>query len=134
MIWLFKAKWNLQMPKFWRSWNTYTKNLTSLKQTLLLSSCLVDTERPCWANAQCSRKKTLATLGLPECLTNNEAEKRCVVPSFSKDFNVNKEDLEVSHWLKDKEQDCSASFESNNRPTETEYDQSRSPRMFQDIR
>ena len=128
MIWALKAKWNLPMPKFWKNWNTYTKNLTSLKQTLLLPSCLVDTERHCWANAQYWRKETLETVGLSESLTNNEAEKRCAVSSFSKYFNVNEEYLEACHWLKDKEQVSSESSERQSRPTETKYDKPRSPR------
>ena len=56
--------------------------------------------KKCWANAQYWRKETLETVGLPESLTNNEAEKRCVVPSFSKDFNINKEDLEACIGLR----------------------------------
>ena len=82
MIWALKAKWNLPMPKFWKNWNTYTKNLTSLKQTLLLSSCLVDTERHCWANAQYWRKETLETIGLSESLTNNKTEKGVLCQVF----------------------------------------------------
>ena len=41
---------------------------------LLLSSCLGDTERQCWANVQYSRRGVLEIVGLPKTLTNDEAE------------------------------------------------------------
>ena len=69
----------------------------------LLSSRLVDTERQCWANAQYSRRETLGILGLPKSLINDEAETKVFQIFRSLDCNVDKEDLDVSHRLKDKE-------------------------------
>ena len=72
------------MPQFWRNWNTNTKSLTSLKQTLLLSSRLVDTERQCSANAQYSRKETLEIVELPESITNSKVEKGVLCQVFQR--------------------------------------------------
>ena len=72
------------MPQFWRNWNTNTKSLTSLKQTLLLSSRLVDTERQCWANSEYSRKETLEIVGLSESITNSKAEKGVLCQVFQR--------------------------------------------------
>ena len=69
----------------------------------LLSSRLVDTERQCWANAQYPRRETLEIVGLPKSLTNDEAETKVCQIFRSLDGNVNKEDLDACHWLKDKE-------------------------------
>ena len=47
---------------------------TARNANSLLSSHLVDTERQCWANAQCSRRETLEIVGLLKSLTNDEAK------------------------------------------------------------
>ena len=69
----------------------------------LMSSRLVDTERQCWANAQYSRRETLEIVGLPKSLSNDEAGTKVCQIFQSLDCNVNKEDLDACHWLKDKE-------------------------------
>ena len=50
-----------------------------------------------------SRSETLEIVRLPKSLTNDEAEKKVCQIFWSLDFNVDKEDLNVFHWLKDKE-------------------------------
>ena len=40
----------------------------------LLSPRLVDTERQCWWNVQCSRRDSLEVLGLPKSFSNDEVE------------------------------------------------------------
>ena len=50
-----------------------------------------------------SRSETLEIVRLPKSLTNDEAEKKVCQIFGSLDFNVDKEDLNVFHWLKDKE-------------------------------
>ena len=67
----------------------------------LLSSRLVDTERQCWANVQYSRRETLEIVALPKSLTNDEAETKVWQIFRSLDCNINKEDLDACHWLKD---------------------------------
>ena len=88
-----------------------------------LFSCLVDTERQCWANAQYSRRETLEIAELPKSLTNDEAETQVCQIFRSLDCNVNKDDLDACHWLKDKERvivkfcgrkDCEKVLKANN--------------------
>ena len=67
----------------------------------LLLSRLVDTERQCWANVQYSRRETLEIVALPKSLTNDEAETKVWQIFRSLDCNINKEDLDACHWLKD---------------------------------
>ena len=67
----------------------------------LLSSRLVDTERQCWANVQYSRRETLEIVALPKSLTNDEAETKVWQIFRSLDCNINKEDWDACHWLKD---------------------------------
>ena len=67
----------------------------------LLSSRLVDTERQCWANVQYSRRETLEIVALPKSLRNDEAETKVWQIFRSLDCNINKEDLDACHWLKD---------------------------------
>ena len=69
----------------------------------LLSSCLVNTERQCWANAQYSRRETLEIGELPKSLSNDKAERKVCQIFRSLDCNVNKENFYACHWLKDKE-------------------------------
>ena len=69
----------------------------------LLSSRLDDTERQCWANAQYSKRETYEIAGSPKSLTNDEAETKLSQIFQSLDCNVDKEDLGICHWLKDKE-------------------------------
>ena len=68
----------------------------------LLSPRLVDTDRQCWANAQYSTRETLEIAGSAKSLTNDEAETKVCQIFQSLDFNVDKEDLDACHWLKDK--------------------------------
>ena len=68
-----------------------------------MSSRLVDTERQCRANAQYSRRETLEIVELPKSLTNDKAETKVCQIFRSLDCNVDKEDLDACHWLKDKE-------------------------------
>ena len=68
----------------------------------LLSSHLVDTERQCWSNTQYSRRETIEIVGLPKSLTNDEAETKWCQIFRSFDCNVNKEDFDACHWLRNK--------------------------------
>ena len=78
---------------------TITRNANTL-----LSSCLVDTERQRWANAQYPSRGTLENIELPKFLTNNEAETMVCQMFQSLECNVNKEDLDACHFLKDQEE------------------------------
>ena len=71
------------------------------KAKSLLSSRLVDTERQCWANAQCSRRETLEIVGLPKSLTNDKAETKVCQIFQSLDCNVNKDCglINIASWL-----------------------------------
>ena len=85
-----------------------TKNANSL-----LSSCLVDTEKQCWAIAQYSRRETLKILGLPESFINDKVEKKACQIFLSPDRNVNKDNLDACHRLKDKERVIAKFFGGN---------------------
>ena len=69
----------------------------------LLSSYLIDAETQFWANVQYSRREMLEMKELPKSLTNKEAETKVCQNFQSWDCNVNKEDLDAFHWLKNKE-------------------------------
>ena len=43
-------------------------------------------------------------MGLPKCLTDNEAETKLCKVFQNLDCNVNTKDLDACHWLKNKEQ------------------------------
>ena len=69
----------------------------------LLSSRLDHIEKQCWANAQYSKTETYEIAGLPKSLTNDKAETKVCQIFRSLDCNVDREDLDACHWLKDKE-------------------------------
>ena len=69
----------------------------------LLSSYLIDAETQFWANVQYSRREMLEMKELPKSLKNKEAETKVCQNFQSWDCNVNKEDLDAFHWLKNKE-------------------------------
>ena len=64
---------------------------------------LVITERKYWANEQCSRRKCLETLGIPESVSDNALEDKIQEVLCGIDAEVNAENIESCHRLKGKE-------------------------------
>ena len=75
-----------------------TRNANSL-----LSSRLVDTERQRRPNALYSRRETLEILGLPKSFTIDKVETKVCQIFQSLGCNINNDDLDPCHWLKNME-------------------------------
>ena len=66
----------------------------------LLSKRLVDMERQCWANAQCSRRECLEVVGILDSVQNNELEDK-VLTIFKKiGSEVSPRDIDAYHRLR----------------------------------
>ena len=60
-----------------------SENVVVKKASSLLSKCLVDMERQCWANAEYSRKECIEMVGIPDGVNSNELDYK-VVKVFQK--------------------------------------------------
>ena len=74
-----------------------SKNVV-VKQALL-SKCLVDMERQCWANAHYSRRECIKMVGVSDSVNKNELEDQVLTVLQKIGCELSPRDLEVCHHL-----------------------------------
>ena len=108
MLWTFKVKWDLPMPKFWGNWETpkweiwqtWSRRCYCKKCELAVVVSSSWHRKAVVGKCPVLKKETLEIAGLPKSLTNDEAETKVYQIFRNLNCNLDKEDLDACQWLR----------------------------------